>query len=435
MADPAPRRSSLRTRVLLVVAVLAGVLLLTSVGTVLGQQRSAAADARVSRQALPALVAVERWERAFVEEQDAVRGFLLTGSEAVLEPYRAAGAVIAAQEEVLRGGPSEVVFRVDAVSRAHRAWSDVAEPGVVGQADVDRMAALSGTLRSEVAGLRAAVEQRLARDVAEADAVRMALSWLLSAAVVVAVVCVVLAAVGVRRWVSRPLAALVDAVEGVAGGDLDRPVPVTGPAEVAAVGGAVDRMRVLLGERRAAAAGASEGVSDELRDGVLRRLSGIGAELAAVVGRHPTLVGELRGPADELGRAIRDLGVPAPTSALAVRVVEALARVPEQLGVRADVRVDGAAGREVPVPTADELLGALDRALDGLVETRARLDGLEVELAVDADEAALSLIARGIVPGEWTADVRGVARRWPGACRVVDLDPELAVVEWSLPLR
>jgi HAMP domain-containing protein len=249
---------------------------------------------------------------------------------------------------------------------------------------------LFGVLRTEVAGLRAVVEQRLARDVAEADAVRKALNWLLLGAAVAAVLCVGLALGGLRRGVTRPLAALVESVRRVADGELDRPVPTGGPAEFAAIAAAVERIRGTLDEQ----------------DRVASR------------------------PVDPDGPG----SSAPPPSVLAVRVTDALARVPEQLGVRPDLRVEGAAGRQVPRRTADELLEALDRALDGLVETRARLDALEVEVAVDAEEAAVSLIARGIVPGEWTAEVRGGARRWPGTCRVVDLDPELAVVEWSLPL-
>jgi signal transduction histidine kinase len=59
-----------------------------------------------------------------------------------------------------------------------------------------------------------------------------------------------LAAIEVRRTVVRPALALQRAVTRVAGGDLDTPVPLTGPEELATVAAEVDRMRLALHRER-----------------------------------------------------------------------------------------------------------------------------------------------------------------------------------------
>lgn len=460
MAARVPRPVSLRGRVLLVVLTLSGLLVLASVGAVVGQVREDTATARVTQQAMPALAAVERLERAFVDEQTGIRGYVLTGQDQVLDPYRQAEGLVAEQESLLRTTLSDepaVIERLDAVLRAHRAWLEVAEPAVDlraegRQAELDQLVAASpgvplfATLRAETAELREAIERRVDREVASATAVRSAVTGVLLGAAVLGLGCVLLAVAGIRRLVSRPLAELVGAVERVAGGDLDRPVPATGPPEFAAVGGAVDRMRLMLNEQRRTAVRVAElqesdRVATELGDGVVRRLFGVGTALTALAGRHPALSGELGRSIDELDRAIGEVRsaatgapgpVPEPQPSTAARLADVLARVPRLLSVHPDVRMDAAADG-MPPETADRLVGVLDRALDGLVETRARLDGMEVELAGGAADIGLTLSVRGVLPGQWVADVRAGARGWPGACRVVDLDPELTAVEWTLP--
>ncbi len=59
-----------------------------------------------------------------------------------------------------------------------------------------------------------------------------------------------LAAIEVRRMVVRPALVLQRAVSRVAGGDLDTPVPVVGPEELATIAAEVDRMRVTLERER-----------------------------------------------------------------------------------------------------------------------------------------------------------------------------------------
>ena len=457
---------SLRRRVVLVVVVLAVLLGATSVAALIGQNRSDAATARVTEQALPALVAVERMQRGFVDEQTGIRGYLLTGQDALLEPYRGAAGLIAEQEDVLRTALADdpaALGQLDTVLRGHRAWLDVTELaiGLRAQgrpADLDELidrgrgATLFAVLRADVDGMRAVIQRRTAAEIAHLALVRAALTAVLIGAAGVGVLGAVLAVVGIRRSVSRPLGALVDAVERVADGDLDRPVPTGGPPEFAVLGGAVDRMRVMLNDQRRSAVRVAEldaelresdRVAAELRDGAVRRLLRISTELTALTGRHPHLAGELARPIGELDQAVAEVraaavgGDPAgPDGAdpLASRVAAVLARAPELLGVHPDLRIEQAPGLEVPGSGVDALVDALDQALVALVETRARLEVMEVELAVTERGAALCVTANGVVPGEWTSTVRDRASRFDGICRVVDLDPDLTVVEWTVPL-
>ncbi len=465
MAPTTAASLSLRRRVALVVVALAGLLSATGVAALIGQNRSDEATARVTERALPALVAVERMQRAFLDEQTGIRGFLLTGQDALLEPYRAAAGLVAGQEAVLRAVLADepaAVGQLDTVLRRHRAWLDVAEPAIDlraqgRQAELDELisrgrgASLFAVLRADVDEMRAVIERRTAAEVAHLALVRTALTAVLIGMALLGVLGAVLAVLGIRRSVSRPLGALVDAVERVADGDLDRPVPTGGPPELAVLGGAVDRLRVMLnGQRRSAVRVAeldaelreSDRMAAELRDGAVRRLLRISTELTALAGRHPELAGGLARPIGDLDQAVAEVraaaagGDPAGDGAgpLALRVAAVLARAPEQLGVHPDLRIDQAPGLEVPGSGVDALVDALDQALVALVETRARLEVMEVELAVTERGAALCMTANGVVPGEWTSTVRDRASRFDGTCRVVDLDPDLTVVEWTVPL-
>jgi CHASE3 domain sensor protein len=394
VAAAVSRGRPLRRRIVLVLTGLTALLLLASAALAVGQVRMAAAEGRVSGASVPALVAVERLERACADAQAGLRGHLLTGQDALLGPYRRAQRLVGEQEAVLRAALRDdavALAPLDPVLRAHRQWRDAAERAVEARAQgrpVDPVteAGLFDELRARTGELRAAVERRAGADLADLAVGRSVLVWLPVAAGLLGLLAAVFAAAGIRRSVGRPLAELVRSVERAADGELDRPITTDGPAELVALAAAADRMR--------------EGLLD----------------------RRP--------PA---GDPPQPAGPPHP-GVLATRVADRLGRVPGLLGVHPDLRIDAAPAGDVPPGQVDELVTALDRALDGLVDTRARLDAMEVEVAVTAREAALSLTARGVVPEEWTSEMRAGGRRLSGTCRIVDLDPELTVVEWSVPL-
>jgi CHASE3 domain sensor protein len=457
---PVRQPLSLRRRAVVVIVGLAAVLVGTGAAALIAQDRADAATTRVVEQALPALVAVERMQRAFVDQETSLRGYVLTGQQALLEPYRAAPALLAEQERVLRAAFADdpaAQARLDTALRDHRTWLAVVEPAIElrGQGrgtELDEMVAQAPgvprfpALRDAVDGLRAAIESRVGAEAARVDGVRSTLTWLLGAAIGLGVLGAVLAVVGVRRAVSRPLGELIDAVERVADGDLDSPVPRGGPPELAALGGAVDRMRTVLNDHRrtavrAAALRESDRVAADLRDGAVRRLFAIGSALSSLGARHPEAAGGLAGQVDELDRAIADVRTAAaggPRSGagaahtLAARVAEELARAPRLAGLHPALHVDARGGPELPAHVEDDLLAALAVTVEQLAG--AGTDDMEVELSITADRACLRLFVRGA--GAWPRATRlpGLSPSDAARCRVLPAVGGHTVVEWAVAL-
>ncbi|WP_214406563.1 CHASE3 domain-containing protein [Pseudonocardia lacus] len=461
MAAPVPAPLSLRRRAVLVVVGLAVVLTGAVAAALTAQERAAAATTGLTERAMPALVAVERMHRAFADQGTAVRGYLLTGRDALLEPYRAAPVLLAEQERVLRAAVADraVLAILDAALAAHREWLAAAEPAIAlrsqgRQGELDEMIArgpgapLFADLRADVDALRGAIEDRVAAEVARVRAVRSTRTWILGGAIGLGLLGAALAVVGLRRAVSRPIADLIESVEQVAAGDLDRRVPTGGPPELAAVGAAVDRMRAALDDHRRAAVRAaalreSDRVAADLRDGAVRRLLTIATALTSLGARNPRLAGPLSGQVDELDRAVADIraaAVGAPRSgagaghALAARVAVELARSPALAGVHPALHVGPRAGPDLPAHVEDDLLAALAVSVEELDGAVGGPDDVEVELSITAERVCLRLFVRGTAA--WPKVAR-LAERSPSdaaRCRVLPAVGGRTVVEWAVPL-
>jgi CHASE3 domain sensor protein len=446
---------------MLVVIGLAVVLTAAATAALGAQQRADEATTTLTEQAMPALVAVERMQRAFVDEETGIRGYVLTGQEELLQPYRAAAALLAEQERVLRDASDDpaVSARLEATLADHREWLAIVEPAIALRAQ-GRMAELDelvarfpgaspfAALRDGVDALRIAIEERVAVEVARVRAVRSALTWVLGGAIGLGVLGAALAVVGVRRAVSRPLEELIDAVERVAGGELDRPVPTDGPPELAALGTAVDRMRTMLNEDRrtavrAAALSESDRVAADLRDGAVRRLLAIGTALTSLGARNPQVAERLAGQVAELDRAVADVRTAAaggPRSgagaghALAARIAVELARTPTLAGVHPVLHLDPRAGADLPAHVEDLLLAALAVTVEELAAAVADAGDVEVELSMTAERVCLRLFVRGTAA--WPKVAR-LPRRSPSdaaRCRVLPAVGGRTVVEWAVAL-
>ncbi|MCO1656992.1 CHASE3 domain-containing protein [Pseudonocardia humida] len=451
---------SLRRRAVLAVVGLAAVLVAAAAAALFAQARVDDATTRVTERALPALVAVERLQRAFVDQETGIRDYLLTGRAALLQPYQDAAASLDEQERVLRGAlvdDPDALARLDAVLGGHRRWLAVAEPAIGlrardDQAGLDDLVVrapgppLSAGLRDHVAGLRAAIEARIAADAARVRTVGTTLTWVLSGAVGLGVLGAGLAVLGVRRALSDPLGRLIDAVERVAEGDLDRPVPADGPAELAALGAAVDRMRTMLDEHRGAAVRAaaqreSDRVAADLHGGAVRRLFAVTTTLTSLGARHPELAADLARSVEELDRAIADVraaAVGGPRSgagaghALAARVAEELARAPALAGVHPALHVGPRAAPDLPAHVEDHLLTALAATVEELTGAVRGPDDVEVELSITADRACLRLFVRGTAA--WPKVARLPERSPSDAtrCRILPAVGGRTVVEWAV---
>lgn len=456
---------SLRRRVAVVVIGLAVLLIGTGVGALVGQDLSEQASERVAVQWTPALLAVERLQRAYLDEETGLRGYLLTGRAEFLEPYRDADQLIGAQEAVLRpalAADQQASTQLQAVVAAHDAWSAAAERRLArpppapaaGPVDLDGPDTgrhLFDEVRGRVDTLRSTIEGQTAAEAATVARVRSAVAWGLGAAVGLGVLVTVVAVTGIRRSVTRPLTDLIESVQAVADGDLDRPVRVSGPPEFVTVAASVDRMRRMLNEYRTSAVAAAEREAElreaermagELREGVIRRLFAISTALMAAANRNPRAAESLLARVRDVDAAIADvraaaLGPPADQSGrteLAGRVADALDGAVDLLGVHPVLRVPSRVQEAgVSARSVDELVGGLRDTLADLFAVDD-VESLDVEVVRTADEVGLRVDV--VAPASrrtWTVADR--AEQVGGRCTVAVSDDQHTVLGWDIPAR
>ncbi len=218
---------------------------------------------------LPALDAVEDLNRALVDQESGVRGYIITADPLFLVPYergvtaQAEGLTVLA--ESLLPEYTDLWSLVTPVIDTARVWHDeIAQPEVdlVGEGRGDQAIAMVSTgrglavfdrLRTEVAALRSAIEHE--RDVSR-NALSRRVDVLFVASLIGALVALSVALsmwVLVRRRVVAPLEILAAQAATVASGRLDTPITADGSIEIAAVARSAEQMRVqLLGEITAA---------------------------------------------------------------------------------------------------------------------------------------------------------------------------------------
>jgi signal transduction histidine kinase len=195
-------------------------------------------------------------------ESNSLRDYVTTGRPAARQAFRRAVARLPREQArvatLVRGYPY-MPGLLAAVRAALRAWQvQVAGPQLTAadrgdfararilQADVSRTRTYSLATRSGVAALQEQIVDAQASVIAKQPVAQR--RFLTALAVVCGVVAVIAAGsvAAVRRWLLRPFAALGQAAESVAAGHYDTPVPAVGPAELAELGRATERMRTRL---------------------------------------------------------------------------------------------------------------------------------------------------------------------------------------------
>jgi signal transduction histidine kinase len=250
------------------------VLPLVAVGLVLGTAGLVGlSESRADqlRRVAPALEAGQQLSVAILDQETAVRGFVLAGNDAYLEPFRAGQVTEEAAVATLRGLTAAPA--VDAVERAGRRWrAEFAEPTIAavragtplpspdaGKALFDDLRARTDALRADLAADQAAGRQR----------VTDAAGFLAVAAIGVAVVLLLvllIVGVGLRRTVLRPVSDLAGQVREVVRGDMSRPVRAEGPREIAELGEDVDAMRLHILAELEVLQGANRRLDEQTRD-------------------------------------------------------------------------------------------------------------------------------------------------------------------------
>ncbi|NLT06707.1 MAG: HAMP domain-containing protein [Solirubrobacterales bacterium] len=232
----------------------------------------------------PAAIEALRLNKALLDQETGVRGFVLAGEASFLRPYRVGrGEEVLASSRLERllddgGGPLPAIADdVAAVDRAARAWRTryavptIARvradgPGAVGRAGVRRGQELFADVRGALAGLDGELSR--ARREGRADlrdaATVLALSFAAIALLVAAVLAVTL--LMLRRSVTLPIGALARRVRTVSHGDFDTPVLSSGPRDIAALAADIDLMRQRILDDLAESRAAAERLDEQARE-------------------------------------------------------------------------------------------------------------------------------------------------------------------------
>ncbi len=249
---------SLRLRLLGLFSVLVLVVALAAGGVTVSLWRVEANRRLVSERLQPASVQSRALLVALVDQETGQRGYLLTGDDRFLDPYRAGRVEFAARLRELRRdfrGDAGMSAALDRVAQAATVWRrDAAMPeirarqsGDVGRAEdlvaTGRGRAAFDEVRARAAELQALIDTR-ARDARRRDADDLqTLRWVILVSRAVLIVLLVVGVLLLRRWVLRPVQSLRSRMRDVANGHIDEEVLIDGPPEVAALGRDAESMR------------------------------------------------------------------------------------------------------------------------------------------------------------------------------------------------
>ena len=206
----------------------------------------------------PARLALSELLSALVDQETGQRGYIITGQDRFLEPYRSGGAradELVAVLERLFAGDADLRAAVSRMRSRITAWRqlgaefEIEEKRAGRDAQADALVAtgtgmeLFDRARTELADLHAAVREALVEEEDRLDDLQSRLTSVREGSLVVVLVFVVVSGVLLVRWIAAPLGRLVASVRTVAAGDLDHPISGTGPADLAALGRDIDGMR------------------------------------------------------------------------------------------------------------------------------------------------------------------------------------------------
>ncbi|MGR6924007.1 sensor histidine kinase [[Actinomadura] parvosata] len=227
------------------------------VGAVMIDRTSSLSDELTTRIS-PAAIETAQMQKALIDQETGVRGFLLTGRQEFLQPYAegvAAERRSRAQVTAHLAGRPGLLRELDAISTKAAAWrQEYAEPmtaerrddGTVPAARVEAGKRAFDEIRVLLERQNALLRQlrdTSRADLAQAEKVR---NWAFLAMLVLFPLAMVGMAVLLRRAVGRPLDELRTASRQIAAGEFDHTIPARGPADIREVAQDVDLMRVRI---------------------------------------------------------------------------------------------------------------------------------------------------------------------------------------------
>jgi CHASE3 domain sensor protein len=360
---------------------------------------------------------------SLINQETGERGFLITGEESFLQPYRNGRATFEPALRRLEGeftDDSEVKARIAAVRRAVGHWH---RTGITPEIAARRAGKISEAqslveqgrgkqafddVRVDVNSLQMLIDARLDSARARADSSFTSIKNALVASGALLIALVILTGLLLRRWVLVPVKALRSSMRQVAQGHLDQPVRVMGPPEVAAIGNDAEDMRRRIVYELDTARAATEAL---LQHSPV--VSGLRTELAA-------------GPVDDLG-GVRVYGALHPAEGvLAGDWWEVLRRSGGRTALLvADVSGHGAEAGLVALRFKERITVLLRTDLDLLTAFTTAAKDLDEDpekflscVLIEVDPARLTL--RWINAGHSAALV---ARRAGADVKVLDLAP------------
>lgn len=460
------RRVSVRLLTYGLVATLAGLLVLTSVVLAVSQVALSSAEGQLRTHLLPAQTAALSLEAAYVDEETAQRGFLLTGEVRFLEPFvqgQLSAATLERRLHGLLGGDRAALATLARVSAAHASWLSVAASQIrarrAGPLDGPTLTAMAEGAKQRFDALRhqltALSDRTSALANAELDRIAAArddANLFTAVAVGLGLVVALLSVPVSRRQLTRPLRQLLARVQRVAGGDYDTCIPEEGPAELATIAGAVERMRASLLENTAELVGARhqltlhderERIAADLHDLTIQRVFALGLSLSAAARRDPASAAALEQLVEETDRIIRELrGIIFDVSyhrAASVRagVAELVRESARALGFVPVVTFRGPTDDLAP-DVVDAVLAVLHEALSN-VARHARATRCDVTLATSPNAVVLAVAddGRGVdptrPPGDGTRNMQLRAARLGGTVSLRGGNPGGTTLEWRVP--
>jgi CHASE3 domain sensor protein len=278
----------------------------------------------------PAQTAAQRLLTAYVDEETGQRGFVLTGKESFLEPYRVGvrrAAALEAELSDLLGGRAGALTLLADVKSAAVDWrthveAEIATVRARGPEAVRNEArqrqdkAVFDALRQRLDALQVEMEKLVGDEVARLGAAQRNVELAMMVAVVLALLAVASTVTLVHFALTRPLGRLVGQLEAVSSGEYDRRIDASGPEEVRLMAEAAETMRMSVVDRSAELVAAQhelsvhterQRVAADLHDTTIQRLFGLGLKLSALASQRTELAGTLNSLIDEADAIIREL--------------------------------------------------------------------------------------------------------------------------------
>lgn len=444
---------------------LVGLLLLTTVTTFAARLRVTGALTTLDNRWLPAQQQVAALQSAYVDQQTADRGFLLTGDPGFLVAYARGQATATGLEASLRrlvAPDASAAASLRQVVAAHATWQKEAaaeiaarRAGPLTQEQVDAMVGtgqrLFDALRATLAALSSQVAGVIGRDLRTVSGARQVVEIVVVCSLALALVALLVLPF-TRRILTRPLERLVAQLQTVAGGQDRQPIEPEGATELVTLANAAEQMRRSLVDRsddlvaaqRALTLGAErDRFAAELHDRSVQRLFALGLSLSSLAKRSPELAPMIMPLIDETDRAVRELrGIifdltHDDEASLQQGIDQILRESARVLGFTPDLALRGPVNGLADGSLAHELLAVLREALSNVVR-HARASRVDVVVAIEDDDVHLVVSDDGVGPevvvqGNGLRNMQARAARLGGSVELAPRPGGGARLEWRCP--